>query len=534
MPAFTRSPAEATPGGRVLTRTVGRQPGLLQRCGDTVCPPGTCDHDDRLSLQRLGYGRPVSAIPPVVNRVLQSAGTPLDATTRTIMEPRLGHSFSQVRIHTDAAAAEAASAVNAFAFTVGRNVVFGANRYQPGTGEGRRLLAHELTHVIQQDGSTNSVSMASVTSEPADPDEREATDVAQSFDATSDAPVNPSPHVMRPGTNEDTSCPPRKPGEVGTSYTSAGHLHPDVVELGQGRLLVADFGVSWRHVHPEARLDPALNAWLRTFEADDTYRLSIVGYTDCHGPDWINIDLRQGRARAVASLLGPAARSRTSFVGMAGLGSYVNDNSTVANRARNRGAIIEFNQEINFPAETITTAPRHCGPDSTQWLVDQMNANKDHPVIRKSREVQWPNYVPIFNIGWNIGFLLDFRNLVRAGGPWDFKSNQQQWRSGGGRRCPSEPCDRTVTLCGRCFNYDVPGNIHYGWVGRMAGLRPWFLHNRAAAAQAGGVDDPRDVVAIDIGIDMAESGGSLCDHIAQVGTQLNMDKTTGCPACSTP
>ena len=50
LPVVIVRPAEATPGARVLTRTAGRQPGLLQRCGDTVCPPGTCDHDDRLSL----------------------------------------------------------------------------------------------------------------------------------------------------------------------------------------------------------------------------------------------------------------------------------------------------------------------------------------------------------------------------------------------------------------------------------------------------------------------------------------------------
>ncbi len=66
------------------------------------------------------------------------------------MEPRFGHDFSQVRIHTDERAAETARAVNALAYTVGRDVVFGAGQYAPQTDEGRRLLAHELTHVVQQ------------------------------------------------------------------------------------------------------------------------------------------------------------------------------------------------------------------------------------------------------------------------------------------------------------------------------------------------------------------------------------------------
>ncbi|HET7215755.1 MAG TPA: DUF4157 domain-containing protein [Terriglobia bacterium] len=88
-----------------------------------------------------------------IQDVLRSPGQPLDATTRAFFEPRLGHDFSKVRVHTDAKAAESAAAVNAAAYTVGRNVVFGAGRYQPGSSAGHRLIAHELTHVLQQGSS---------------------------------------------------------------------------------------------------------------------------------------------------------------------------------------------------------------------------------------------------------------------------------------------------------------------------------------------------------------------------------------------
>lgn len=71
------------------------------------------------------------------------------------MEPRFGVDFSQVRVHTDPRATESAQAVNALAYTVGRNVVFGTGQYAPGTSEGRRLLAHELVHTIQQNKSSN-------------------------------------------------------------------------------------------------------------------------------------------------------------------------------------------------------------------------------------------------------------------------------------------------------------------------------------------------------------------------------------------
>ena len=91
-----------------------------------------------------------SAAPPIVHDVLRSPGQPLDPATRAFFEPRFGHDFSRVRVHTDAKAAESAWAVNALAYTVGRDVAFGLAQYAPQTGAGRKLLAHELTHVVQQ------------------------------------------------------------------------------------------------------------------------------------------------------------------------------------------------------------------------------------------------------------------------------------------------------------------------------------------------------------------------------------------------
>ncbi len=91
---------------------------------------------------------------PIVQDVLNSGGgQPLDTTTRAFMEPRFGHDFSKVRVHTDNQAAESARAVNAQAYTVGRELVFEQGHYAPETSEGRKLLAHELTHVVQQCGS---------------------------------------------------------------------------------------------------------------------------------------------------------------------------------------------------------------------------------------------------------------------------------------------------------------------------------------------------------------------------------------------
>src|SRR6266568_3383288 len=106
--------------------------GLLQR--QSACNSSHDIHEEcaecqskHLSLQRNTTNQAgLSTAPPIVHDVLGSAGLPLDARTRTYMEPRFGHDFSNVRVHTDTRAAESAQAVNALAYTVGRDVVFGS------------------------------------------------------------------------------------------------------------------------------------------------------------------------------------------------------------------------------------------------------------------------------------------------------------------------------------------------------------------------------------------------------------------------
>lgn len=90
-------------------------------------------------------------VPRVVHETLRCPGQPLNAETRTLMESRFDHDFSQVRVHTGTEAAESAQAVNASAYTVGQHIVFGGGHYAPATSAGEQLLAHELTHVLQQE-----------------------------------------------------------------------------------------------------------------------------------------------------------------------------------------------------------------------------------------------------------------------------------------------------------------------------------------------------------------------------------------------
>ena len=185
-------------------------------CGKHAGNGGECAEcrKKRLGLQRRAVGHGPDVAPPIVHEVLRSPGRPLDDTTRGFMESRFGHDFSgvqavvppssaglvvgalndplegeanrlsqraihtpgttardapipldfsRVRVHTDAAAAESARAVDALAYTVGDHIVFGEGQYTPGTSAGRALLAHELVHVIQQRGGASAQTNAQPT-----------------------------------------------------------------------------------------------------------------------------------------------------------------------------------------------------------------------------------------------------------------------------------------------------------------------------------------------------------------------------------
>lgn len=134
------------------------------------CP--TCKNEQaahmRPQMQQAPTGNVGEMIvPAVVHQVLGSSGRPLDPTIRAFFEPRFGHDFGKVRVHADARAAEAAQSVGAKAFTIGQSTVFGRGQYAPETNRGKQLLAHELTHVIQQSGSRTLLQRAESDTVPA-------------------------------------------------------------------------------------------------------------------------------------------------------------------------------------------------------------------------------------------------------------------------------------------------------------------------------------------------------------------------------
>jgi hypothetical protein len=204
------------------------QSGLLQRqcaCGQKGSSSGSCDkcHNQEETLQRHATDQasqsPSSAVPPIVYDVLRSSGQPLDRTTRTAMESHFGHDFSQVRVHTDAQASHSAQAVNSLAYTVGRDVVFAQGQYAPTSHQGKRLLAHELAHVVQQGPAPIYRSSLSL-SQPGDVYEQEADQAALRL---MDAPRKSAtirPGAQRPGTIQRFSTPEHQ--QIGTmAYAAA-------------------------------------------------------------------------------------------------------------------------------------------------------------------------------------------------------------------------------------------------------------------------------------------------------------------------
>lgn len=151
--AVTSESAQPSSANRFLSATQPAAP--LQRkcsCGGSC---SSCQEEKEEKVQRkeaasAASSQAVSDAPPIVDEVLRSPGQPLDPATRAYFEPRFGCDFSGVRIHNDARAAKSAQDVNALAYTVGRDLVFASGQHAPHTGAGRRLLAHELTHTVQQ------------------------------------------------------------------------------------------------------------------------------------------------------------------------------------------------------------------------------------------------------------------------------------------------------------------------------------------------------------------------------------------------
>jgi hypothetical protein len=292
------------------------------------------------------------AAPASVDKALASPGMPLEPKLRRNMEQRFGHDFSMVRVHSGAAAEQSTQDVNANAYTVGHNIVFGAGRLAPGTRDGQRLIAHELTHVAQQDRGMNRL---------------------QRF-----ATCTPTRLSME-------ECPAREPGEA--QRARAGQMSFLRLQVppkqsgpvsGQRGALIANFDIGSAILKPNLARSSYWNAFLDYIASKDL-EIEILGFSDCENKKGQNKVIREQRAAAVFNILPPKVKSLVSSQDGALISDCITENSTAADRTLNRSVALLFKSSAaDFSPEEIDTPSRKfvCGPDVTPQVADAVKLTR--------------------------------------------------------------------------------------------------------------------------------------------------------------
>jgi hypothetical protein len=305
---------------------------------------GTPPRIQRFSGQLNGH---MDVAPGSVDGVLASFGRPLDTTLRQDMEQRFGHDFSQVRVHSGAAAEQSARDVNANAYTVGHHMVFGAGQFAPGMLEGRRLIAHELTHVVQQSNQGGA-------------------------------------HIQRYVPCEQPSlslesCPPRKKGEIAESRTAlmTVHDHTWLSDIGTSiyGYLIAGFEIGKSTIKRNLK---DLQEWkdLVTYMQGSNIQWKIRGLSDCSGSPDRNESIRKARAEAVYSALPEEARKHVVAREAVPLRECMTGNQRKVDRTVNRSVMIEqVGKLVDIKPEEEETREANlpkfvCGPDVTRQVAD--------------------------------------------------------------------------------------------------------------------------------------------------------------------
>jgi outer membrane protein OmpA-like peptidoglycan-associated protein len=586
-PTATREPVATSGMGPRLQRcSCGKSAGTGTQCEECK--------SQAMQLQRSTAGPTGNATaPPIVHDVLNSPGRPLDAATRNFMEPRFGADFSNVRVHTDARAAESAQAVNALAYTVGRNIVFNSGQFAPDLAASQKVLAHELTHVTQQGHAP----------------------VAASFSENRDsasAMAGMSVMKIADGLQRfscDTGVAP------GMSCSDAqGSGHPPGLNLEH-------FGQD--HDAPTPAHTPLITRFISGWVArGSTETVEVHGYASCDGPANSNVQLSCNRAERVKAALasGGVTTSITTF-------AHGETNEFGSGLDANRRVIIKTTAP---PPPPPPPALPHCGPDVTDWFLDEINHAATDPAVlsvqsdltaaagiaarRGTRAeifadagaaaaveaqelaLSHAGIPPPARSGAIVGQMtagsvsqsaaasavpsalgadplhpgavmtdfgvlaglmasaaLKWRALVNHGARFDFKAHILHFPRVG-PSCPDDACPPgevgIVTLCPggsspqNCYESDLPGNIFYALIGRHVGFSELTLQLGSQLAELTDLprpgrpavtwDSPEDTAAIHLGFSLGASlplsRSSLCGAVTP--SRGILDARTGCDDCT--
>ena len=263
-----------------------------------------CAEEEKLQKKEPGTQAAISQAPASVHETLRSPGRPLDQATRAYFEPRFGRDFSNVRVHTGSSAAQSAREVNAHAYTVGHDIAFDSGRFEPGSQDGRHLIAHELAHVVQQGGLGSGVRTTSQLPRNNIAAEGRAMLKAPPV-ATSQRPAATrklsSPVIQRqPKANKGPEPPVSRSEEVQLSLRSPGLL---TTGLNPPMISLYNFAIDQPALKPE-HVD-AVKALGSVIKRTVGAKLHIAanGHADFSGDSELNEPLSRQRAIAVQTPL---------------------------------------------------------------------------------------------------------------------------------------------------------------------------------------------------------------------------------------
>jgi outer membrane protein OmpA-like peptidoglycan-associated protein len=281
------------------------------------------------------FARPA---PSLVRQLVSSPGAPLSTEARAYFEPRFGFDFSRVRVHADSTAAAAARKMDAAAYTVGQHIAFDSGRYEMNSGRGRRLLAHELAHTVQQSGAPQAGELRM--GARGDASEKEA-------DRASSAVLSRGPVAVHARSPLSVQCQPNQPdlpeldpakGASPLVASAIGSMTIDRFETGKSDIPAA-------HKAELARTVKTIASLLKQYPGST---IRIVGHTDAIGKDADNKTLGQSRADAVKQAL-VAMGVPVEAIQTESHGASDPRVKTKMENAQNRRAEVQFQPARQFP-----------------------------------------------------------------------------------------------------------------------------------------------------------------------------------------
>jgi outer membrane protein OmpA-like peptidoglycan-associated protein len=237
-------------------------------------------------------------MPAATQQVLNSSAAPLDTKTRAFFEPRFGHDFSGVRVHSDAEAAASARAMRANAYTVGQHIAFDTGKYQPGSREGQKLIAHELAHTVQQKDAAAGSGRLSL-GEQTDQSETEAHTAAESIHQGPVAIGSRRQLSVQRQVNPSSADMPRRLdldlAESATPFMAAsiGSVTIDHFETGKT-------DISAPNLDSLSKTSETMLVLMKQYPGST---VRVIGHTDAVGQESDNQVLGQGRADAAQAVL---------------------------------------------------------------------------------------------------------------------------------------------------------------------------------------------------------------------------------------